>query len=97
MGGSRISEIELETPSPVGFLGLASSPAYVRQPEGNGCAERFIRPLKEQILWLRRFATVEDLHAALRAFKERHDREWLIQRHGWVSLSEHHRRLATAE
>ncbi|WP_163484559.1 DDE-type integrase/transposase/recombinase, partial [Escherichia coli] len=25
------------------FLGIASSPAFVRAPEGNGCAERFIR------------------------------------------------------
>ncbi len=29
------------------FLGIASSPAFVRAPEGNGCAERFIRTLKE--------------------------------------------------
>jgi transposase InsO family protein len=32
------------------FLGLASSPALVREPEGNGCAARFIRTLKEQLL-----------------------------------------------
>jgi transposase InsO family protein len=25
------------------FLGIASSPAFVREPEGNGGAERFIR------------------------------------------------------
>ena len=29
------------------FLGIASSPAFVREPEGNGCVERFIRTLKE--------------------------------------------------
>jgi transposase InsO family protein len=29
------------------FLGIAPSPAFVREPEGNGCAERFIRTLKE--------------------------------------------------
>jgi putative transposase len=81
----------------VRFLGLASSPAYVRQPEGNGCAERFIRTLKEQLLWLRRFATIEELNAALHAFKERYNREWLIQRHGWVSPNEHRRRLAATE
>jgi hypothetical protein len=28
------------------FLGMESSPSFVREPEGNGCAERFIRPLK---------------------------------------------------
>src|SRR6185437_4923413 len=31
------------------FLGIASSPAFVRAPEGNGCAERFIRTLKENL------------------------------------------------
>src|ERR671926_1789928 len=39
------------------FLGIASSPAFVREPEGNGCAERFIRTLKEQLLWLEHFET----------------------------------------
>ena len=24
---------------------------------------------------------------------ERYNREWLIQRHGWISPSEHHKRL----
>ena len=32
------------------FLGIASSPAFVREPEGNGCVERFIRTLKENLL-----------------------------------------------
>ena len=47
--------------SEIRFLGLASSPAFVREPEGNGCAERFIRVLKENLLWVRRFDTVEEL------------------------------------
>jgi putative transposase len=34
-------------------LGITSSPAFVREPEGNGCAERFIRTLKENLKWLR--------------------------------------------
>ncbi len=42
------------------FLGIESSPAFVRAPEGNGYAERFIRTLKEQLLWVRTFATVEE-------------------------------------
>ena len=64
------------------FLGITSSPAFVREPEGNGCAERFIRTLKEQLLWIERFATGEDLRTALLAFKDRYNREWLIERHG---------------
>jgi putative transposase len=51
------------------FLGIGSSPAFVRQPEGNGCAERFIRTLKENLLWVCHFATVEELRLALIAFK----------------------------
>ncbi len=47
------------------FLGIQSSPAYVRAPEGNGCAERFIRTLKENLLWLQTFHTVEKLRLAL--------------------------------
>lgn len=64
------------------FLGICSSPAFVREPEGNGCAERFIRTLKEQLLWVEHFATVEELREALLAFRERYNREWLIGRHG---------------
>jgi putative transposase len=65
------------------FLGIASSPAFVRAPEGNGCAERFIRTLKENLLWVRSFATVEELRQALLAFREVYNETWLIERHGF--------------
>jgi len=32
------------------FLGMTASPSFVREPQGNGCAERFIRTLKENLL-----------------------------------------------
>jgi transposase InsO family protein len=64
------------------FLGIDSSPAFVREPEGNGVAERFIRTLKEQLLWVRPFDTVEELRLALLDFKERYNHEWLCERHG---------------
>jgi transposase InsO family protein len=67
------------------FLGMTSSPAFVRQPEGNGCIERFFRTLKEQLLWVRHFSTVEELRQALLAFKETYNREWLIARLGYRS------------
>lgn len=67
------------------FLGMTSSPAFVRQPEGNGCIERFFRTLKEQLLWVRHFATIEELRQALLAFKETYNREWLIARLGYRS------------
>ena len=49
----------------VAFFGIESSPSFVREPEGNGVAERFIRTLKENLLWVRSFATIEDLRLAL--------------------------------
>ena len=64
------------------FLGITPSPAFVREPEGNGVAERFIRTLKEQLLWVRPFETVEELRLALLDFKEQYNREWLCERHG---------------
>ncbi len=56
------------------FLGIASSPAFVREPEGNGCVERSSWTLKENLLWGRRFDTVEELRLALHAFKDSHNR-----------------------
>ena len=65
------------------FLGIESSPAFVRAPEGNGCAERFIRTLKENLLWVRTFDSVEELRQALLAFREPYNTTWLIERHGF--------------
>ena len=66
----------------VRFLGAESSPAFVRAPEGNGCAERFIRTLKENLLWVRWFDTIEELRQELLAFQKTYNEEWLIERHG---------------
>ena len=65
------------------FFGIESSPAFVREPEGNGCAERFIRVLKENLLWVRRFDTVEELRLALLAFRQTYNQSWIIERHGY--------------
>ena len=35
------------------------------EPEGNGVAERFIRTLKERLLWVQRFETVAELARGL--------------------------------
>ena len=65
------------------FLGIESSPAFVREPEGNGCAERFIRTLKENLLWVQRFATIEELRLALQSFRQTYNQSWIVERHGY--------------
>jgi putative transposase len=64
------------------FLGIESSPSFVRQPEGNGVAERFTRTLKENFLWVHTFETIEELRCALRDFVAHHNATWLVARHG---------------
>jgi putative transposase len=82
------------------FLGIESSPSFIRMPEGNGCSERFIRTLNEQLLWIRFFATVEELLEALHEFKDRYNQHWLVARHGFRSpaavRAEHQAQLSIA-
>jgi len=48
---------------------------------GNGCAERFIRTLEENLLWVRRFATIAELQQALQEFKGTYNEQWIVERH----------------
>src|SRR5215208_1639519 len=81
----------------IAFLGIESSPAFVRAPEGNGCAERFIRTLKENLLWVRTFDTIEELRQALLAFRETYNTTWLVERHGFLTPTQfRQRQLQTA-
>ena len=57
----------------VAFFGIESSPSFVREPEGNGVAERFIRTLKENLLWVRSFDTIEELRLALLEFNKKQE------------------------
>lgn len=62
------------------LLGMESSPSFVRQPEGNGCIERFFRTLKEQLLWVRDFRNLEELREALVTFRETYNEHWIVER-----------------
>ena len=72
----------------IAWLGAKSSPCA---PEGNGCAERFIRTLKENLLWLRTFDTIEGLQTVLKKFRDDYNEQWLIQRHGHRSPNQFRR------
>src|ERR1700730_17154479 len=62
------------------WLGMTHSPSFVGEPECNGVIERFMRTLKEQCVWLHRFATLDEARAIIGAFIERYNHEWLIER-----------------
>jgi transposase InsO family protein len=64
------------------WLGITDSPAFLGEPETNGCAERWIRTLKDQCLWVELDDTVEELRQAVASFVDRYNSSWLIQRHG---------------
>jgi transposase InsO family protein len=66
----------------VKWLGITISPSYVGEPECNGVAERFMRTLKEQCLYLHRFASLDEARQVIAAFITRYNHEWLIERLG---------------
>jgi putative transposase len=81
----------------ISFLGIESSPSFVRQPEGNGVAERFIRTLKENFLWVHTFDTIEELRRGLQDFVAHYNATWLVARHGYCTPNQiraEQRRLA---
>jgi hypothetical protein len=65
------------------MIGISSSPSFVRQPEDNGVAERFIRTSEVFLLWVRTLATATEVVEALRELRRRYNAQWLSARHGF--------------
>jgi transposase InsO family protein len=72
----------------VKFWGIAPSFAFVAEPQTNGVAERFNRTLKEQVIHGRVFRNVEEVRAAVTAFKDRYNRHWRLEKLGFMSPHE---------
>ncbi|MCP3100171.1 integrase core domain-containing protein [Myxococcus sp. K15C18031901] len=102
MGHMRFGQAALELHRPARAHDTSSTrrrntskqarPSFVRSPEGNGCAERFIRSLKERLLWARTFSTVEELRGLLE-WAHRYNERWLLERHHFLSPSQARREL----
>ena len=75
-------------------MGIGSSPAFVREPEGNGCIERFFRTLREQLLWVQHFQSIPELVRALEEFRALYNQHWLIERLGFEPPVQARQRLA---
>jgi putative transposase len=67
----------------IDHLGIARSPAFHYEPGTNGCVEKFIQTLKEQVLWIERFDTLDELRARIRRFARDYNEHWLLERHGY--------------
>src|SRR5213593_2268863 len=66
----------------VKWLGCTISPSYVGEPECNGVAERFMRTLKEQCIYLHQFESLEEARGIIGEFIGQYNTEWLIERLG---------------
>jgi transposase InsO family protein len=69
----------------VRWWGIEASYAFVKEPQTNGVVERFNRTLKEQAIHGRVFRNIEELRAAMAAFVEIYNNEWLVEKVGFVS------------
>jgi putative transposase len=67
----------------IDHLGIDRSPAFHYEPETNGVVEKFIQTLKEQVLWIERFDTLELLRLRIRQFAADYNEHWLLERHGY--------------
>ena len=65
--------------------GIAPSFAFLREPETNGVAERFIRTLKEQAIYGRIFQNLEEVREAVAEFVDRYNRQWRVEKNGFRS------------
>jgi putative transposase len=71
--------------NPVKFWGITPSFAFVAEPQTNGVAERFNRTLKEQVIHGRLFRNLEEVRAAVTAFRDRYNRHWRLEKLGFMS------------
>src|SRR5262249_29889356 len=100
--GSNCATTTAASTSPTTSRTRSTSPGSSRvrpscAPEGNGVAERFIRTLKEQLLWVKSFRTIEELRLALHEFRRTYNERWLVERHGHRTPAQIRRRLAEAK
>ena len=58
-----------------------------------GSAERFIRTLKENVLWVRSFETIEELRLALLEFKRTYNEHWMLEKYDYRSPAQVRRDL----
>ncbi len=59
--------------------------AFIEQPQTNGVAERFIRIIKELLIYGRVSQNLQEVREAVRHFVDTYNREWLVEKNGFKS------------
>ncbi|MGC3998575.1 MAG: integrase core domain-containing protein [Anaeromyxobacter sp.] len=73
----------------VAAWGLTHTFAPVGRPTGNAVAERVIRTMKEEVIWLRDWDTAEQLREAVLAWQHRYNTQRPHQALGWKTPAEY--------
>jgi transposase InsO family protein len=60
--------------------GISPSFTFIEQPQTDGVAERFIRTLKEQVIYGRVFQNLQEGREAVKGFVDTYNREWLVEK-----------------
>jgi putative transposase len=68
--------------------GLLHTYAPVGRPTGNAVVERFIRTLKEELVWLRDWESADELRAAIKPWLEHYNTQRPHQALGWQTPAE---------
>ena len=82
-------------PAEIDHLGVARSPAYHQRVRDQRLRREALLTRKEQVFWSERFATLEDLRAAVREFATTSSEHWVLERHGHRSPTEARQELLT--
>lgn len=96
---SRIEELNLMSdngsqPTSLKFmqeaasLGIKQAFTAYSNPKGNADTERLIRTIKEELLWLREWTTVEEVARAVKQFGPRFNAEYLHSALGYETPNE---------
>lgn len=79
----------------VSDYGLSQEYITPYTPEENGLCERFIRTLKEQCVWLHRFANLEEARATIAAWIEHYNHQRPHQALGYQTPKQRHETLCS--
>lgn len=70
------------------YWGIASSFAFVQQPQTNGVVERFNKTLKQQVVYGRYFNSISELKTAISTFIDNYNQHWRFEKMGFKSPRE---------